>query len=302
MRIGVNAGSLDPEMLDALMDENGRLDDPLPADAVLREAMVQSAITSAEAAEEIGLPGDRIVLSCKTSRLQDMVAVYRDLAARCDYPLHLGLTEAGMGSKGIVSTTAALGILLQDGIGDTIRASLTPEPGGDRTIEVRVCRELLQSLGLRTFRPEVTACPGCGRTTSTVFQELAQSIERHLDARMARLARRAPRRRRPEGRRDGVHRERAGGEPRRRHRHQPARHRRVAARPGLRGRGEGRHRSRAPAWPTTSSGWSRTTSRPTTRGPGREWPSLVGAGDDGRKRAVEVVRHAPVGRLEAAHA
>ncbi len=185
VRIGVNAGSLDPELLDALMDENGRLDDPLPADAVLREAMVQSAISSAEAAEEIGLPGDRIVLSCKTSRLQDMVAVYRDLAQRCDYPLHLGLTEAGMGSKGIVSTTAALGILLQDGIGDTIRASLTPEPGGDRAIEVRVCRELLQSLGLRAFRPEVTACPGCGRTTSTVFQELAQSIERHLDERLA---------------------------------------------------------------------------------------------------------------------
>jgi (E)-4-hydroxy-3-methylbut-2-enyl-diphosphate synthase len=185
VRIGVNAGSLDPELLDALMDENGRLADPLPADAVLREAMVQSAITSAEAAEELGLPGDRIILSCKTSRLQDMIAVYRDLSLRCEYPLHLGLTEAGMGSKGIVSTTAALAILLQDGIGDTIRASLTPEPGGDRTIEVRVCRELLQSLGLRAFRPEVTACPGCGRTTSTVFQELAQSIERHLDARMA---------------------------------------------------------------------------------------------------------------------
>jgi (E)-4-hydroxy-3-methylbut-2-enyl-diphosphate synthase len=185
VRIGVNAGSLDPEMLDALMDENGRLAEPLPAGAVLREAMVQSAISSAEAAEEIGLAGDRIILSCKTSRLQDMVAVYRDLAARCAYPLHLGLTEAGMGSKGIVSTTAALGILLQDGVGDTIRASLTPEPGGDRTIEVRVCRELLQSLGLRSFRPEVTACPGCGRTTSTVFQELAQSIERHLDQRMA---------------------------------------------------------------------------------------------------------------------
>jgi (E)-4-hydroxy-3-methylbut-2-enyl-diphosphate synthase len=184
VRIGVNGGSLDPELLDALMDENGRLPEPRPAGDVLREAMVRSAITSAEAAEEIGLPADRIVLSCKTSRLQDMVAVYRDLADRCAYPLHLGLTEAGMGSKGIVSTTAALAILLQDGIGDTIRASLTPEPGGDRTIEVRVCRELLQSLGLRTFRPEVTACPGCGRTTSTVFQELAQTIERHLDERM----------------------------------------------------------------------------------------------------------------------
>ena len=184
VRIGVNAGSLDPELLDGLMDENGRRDDPLPAEVVLREAMVQSALSSAEAAQELGLAADRIILSCKTSRLQDMVAVYRDLAARSDYPLHLGLTEAGMGSKGIVSTTAALGILLQDGIGDTIRASLTPEPGGDRTIEVRVCRELLQSLGLRAFRPEVTACPGCGRTTSTVFQELAQSIERHLDRRM----------------------------------------------------------------------------------------------------------------------
>ena len=185
VRIGVNAGSLDPELMDRLMDENGRRAEPWGADGVLREAMVQSALSSAGAAEELGLPGDRIVLSCKTSRLQDMVAVYRDLAARCAYPLHLGLTEAGMGSKGIVSTTAALAILLQDGIGDTIRASLTPEPGGDRALEVRVCRELLQSLGLRAFRPEVTACPGCGRTTSTVFQELAQTIERHLGARMA---------------------------------------------------------------------------------------------------------------------
>jgi (E)-4-hydroxy-3-methylbut-2-enyl-diphosphate synthase len=185
VRIGVNAGSLDPELLDRLMDENGRRAEPLGADAVLREAMAQSALSSAAAAEELGLPGDRIVLSCKTSRLQDMVAVYRDLAARCDYPLHLGLTEAGMGSKGVVATTAALSILLQEGVGDTIRASLTPEPGGDRTLEVRVCRELLQSMGLRAFRPEVTACPGCGRTTSTVFQELAQTIERHLEARMA---------------------------------------------------------------------------------------------------------------------
>ncbi len=185
VRIGVNAGSLDPELLDALMDENGRRAEPWSADAVLREAMVQSALTSAEAAEEIGLPPYMIILSCKTSRLQDMVAVYRDLAARCAYPLHLGLTEAGMGSKGIVSTTAALAILLQDGIGDTIRASLTPEPGGDRTIEVRVCREILQSLGMRAFRPSVTACPGCGRTTSTVFQELAQTIEAHLERRMA---------------------------------------------------------------------------------------------------------------------
>jgi (E)-4-hydroxy-3-methylbut-2-enyl-diphosphate synthase len=185
VRIGVNAGSLDPELLDSLMDRNARLAEPESADAVLRQAMVQSALRSAEAAEELGLGHDRIVLSCKSSRLQDMVAVYRDLAAACDYPLHLGLTEAGMSSKGIVATSAALAVLLQDGIGDTIRASLTPEPGGDRSLEVRVCLDLLQSLGLRSFRPEVTACPGCGRTTSTVFQELAQRIEARLEERMA---------------------------------------------------------------------------------------------------------------------
>jgi (E)-4-hydroxy-3-methylbut-2-enyl-diphosphate synthase len=185
VRIGVNAGSLDPELLDELMDANARAAEPAAAEDVVREAMVQSALRSAEAAEELGLGHDRIILSCKASRLQDMVAAYRDLAARSDYSLHLGLTEAGMSSKGIVATSAALGILLQDGIGDTIRASLTPEPGGDRTIEVRVCLDLLQSLGLRAFRPEVTACPGCGRTTSTVFQELAQRIESRLEERMA---------------------------------------------------------------------------------------------------------------------
>lgn len=185
VRIGVNAGSLDPELMDALMEENARLPEPRSGSDVLREAMVRSALTSAEAAEEIGLPHDRIVVSCKVSRLPDMVAVYRHLAARCDYPLHLGLTEAGMGAKGIIATTAALSVLLEEGIGDTIRASLTPEPGGDRTIEVRTCLDILQSLGLRSFRPEVTACPGCGRTTSSVFQELAQSIQSHLDARMA---------------------------------------------------------------------------------------------------------------------
>ena len=185
VRIGVNAGSLDPELMDALMEENARLPEPRSGSEVLREAMVRSALTSAEAAEEIGLPHDQIVVSCKVSRLPDMVAVYRDLANRCDYPLHLGLTEAGMGAKGIIATTAALSVLLEEGIGDTIRASLTPEPGGDRTIEVRTCLDILQSLGLRSFRPEVTACPGCGRTTSSVFQELAQSIQAHLDARMA---------------------------------------------------------------------------------------------------------------------
>lgn len=185
VRIGVNFGSLDPELLDGLMEKNARRPEPDSADAVVREAMIMSALTSAEAAEEIGLAHDRIVLSCKTSRLQEMVAVYQQLAARCDYPLHLGLTEAGMSSKGIVASSAALAILLQQGIGDTIRASLTPEPGADRTLEARVCCELLQSLGLRQFRPQVTACPGCGRTTSTVFQQLAQQIEQHLAERMA---------------------------------------------------------------------------------------------------------------------
>ncbi len=184
VRIGVNAGSLDPELLDALMEENSRRAEPRSGSEVLREAMVQSALTSAEAAEEIGLPHDRIIISCKVSRLPEMVAVYRDVAARCDYPLHLGLTEAGMGAKGIIATTAALSVLLEEGIGDTIRASLTPEPGGDRTIEVHTCLDILQSLGLRSFRPQVTACPGCGRTTSSVFQELAQAIQSHLDARM----------------------------------------------------------------------------------------------------------------------
>jgi (E)-4-hydroxy-3-methylbut-2-enyl-diphosphate synthase len=185
VRIGVNAGSLDPELMDELMDENGRRADPLGADRVLREAMVQSALRSAEAAEALGLAHDRVILSCKTSRLPEMIAVYRDLASRCDYPLHLGLTEAGMGTKGVVSTTAALAVLLEEGVGDTIRASLTPDPGGDRALEVRVCLELLQSMGFRAFRPQVTACPGCGRTTSTVFQELAQRIEGHLAQRMA---------------------------------------------------------------------------------------------------------------------
>ena len=184
VRVGVNAGSLDPELLDSLMEQNARRADPLSAEDVLREAMVTSALTSAAAAEEIGLPHDHIIISCKVSRLPDMVAVYRALADRCDYPLHLGLTEAGMGDKGIIATTAALSVLLEQGIGDTIRASLTPEPGGDRTLEVRTCLDILQSLGLRSFRPEVTACPGCGRTTSSVFQELAQTIQAHLDARM----------------------------------------------------------------------------------------------------------------------
>jgi (E)-4-hydroxy-3-methylbut-2-enyl-diphosphate synthase len=177
VRIGANWGSLDQALLTHLMDENAASARPLPARAVTREAMVQSALLSAARAEEIGLARDRIILSAKVSAVQDLIAVYRTLAERSDYALHLGLTEAGMGSKGLVASSAALGILLQDGIGDTIRFSLTPEPGGDRTLEVKAAQELLQTMGFRTFVPLVAACPGCGRTTSTVFQELAQDIQ-----------------------------------------------------------------------------------------------------------------------------
>jgi (E)-4-hydroxy-3-methylbut-2-enyl-diphosphate synthase len=180
VRIGVNWGSLDQDLLARLMDENARRPEPLEANGVMREALIVSAISSAQRAEGLGLPGDRIVLSCKVSGVQDLIAVYRSLAARCDYPLHLGLTEAGMGSKGIVASTAALAVLLQEGIGDTIRISLTPEPGGDRTREVVVAQEILQTMGLRSFTPMVVACPGCGRTTSTFFQELADKIQGFL--------------------------------------------------------------------------------------------------------------------------
>jgi (E)-4-hydroxy-3-methylbut-2-enyl-diphosphate synthase len=184
VRIGVNWGSLDQELLARLMDDNGTRAQPLAADAVMREALVVSALESAAQAEKWGLPTDRIVLSCKVSGVQDLISVYRDLAARCDYPLHLGLTEAGMGSKGIVASTAALSVLLQEGIGDTIRISLTPEPGGDRTREVVVAQEILQTMGLRSFAPLVISCPGCGRTTSTYFQELAASIQAYLRSQM----------------------------------------------------------------------------------------------------------------------
>jgi (E)-4-hydroxy-3-methylbut-2-enyl-diphosphate synthase len=177
VRIGVNWGSLDQELLTRLMDENHRQGAPLTASEVTREAIVQSALLSAEAAEEIGLPRDRIILSAKVSQVQDLIAVYAELAKRSNHALHLGLTEAGMGSKGIVASSAAMGILLQQGIGDTIRISLTPEPNGDRTREVQVAQELLQTMGFRQFVPIVAACPGCGRTTSTVFQELAQTIQ-----------------------------------------------------------------------------------------------------------------------------
>jgi (E)-4-hydroxy-3-methylbut-2-enyl-diphosphate synthase len=184
VRIGVNWGSLDQDLLTRMMDENSRLPEPQDALEVLREATVVSALASAARAEELGLPHDAIVISSKVSGVQDLIAIYRRLAARCDYPLHLGLTEAGMGPKGIVSSTAAMAVLLQEGIGDTIRVSLTPEPGGDRSQEVRVCQEILQSLGLRAFMPRVVACPGCGRTTSSYFQELAQSIQEHVRRRM----------------------------------------------------------------------------------------------------------------------
>jgi len=184
VRIGVNWGSLDSDLLTRLMDENSALPAPLDAQTVTRNAVVLSAIASAQRAEELGLAHDRIILSAKVSGVQDLIAIYRDLAARCDYPLHLGLTEAGMGSKGIVASTAGMSVLLQEGIGDTIRVSLTPEPGGDRTQEVVVAQEILQTMGLRAFTPLVIACPGCGRTTSTFFQELAQQIQSHIRARM----------------------------------------------------------------------------------------------------------------------
>ncbi|MBL0123988.1 MAG: flavodoxin-dependent (E)-4-hydroxy-3-methylbut-2-enyl-diphosphate synthase [Betaproteobacteria bacterium] len=180
VRIGVNWGSLDPELIARMMDENGKSSQPKEADAVMREALIVSALQSAAQAEELGLAGNKIILSCKVSSVQDLIAVYRDLARRCDYPLHLGLTEAGMGSKGIVASTAALSVLLQEGIGDTIRISLTPEPNGDRTKEVIVAQEILQTMGLRAFTPMVAACPGCGRTTSTFFQELAEKIQTYL--------------------------------------------------------------------------------------------------------------------------
>jgi (E)-4-hydroxy-3-methylbut-2-enyl-diphosphate synthase len=184
VRIGVNWGSLDQELLARLMDENARLPQPEEAKVVTRKALVVSALESAQQAEALGLARDRIVLSCKVSGVQDLISVYRDLAARCDYALHLGLTEAGMGSKGIVASTAAMAVLLQEGIGDTIRVSLTPEPGGDRTREVVVAQEILQTMGLRSFAPMVIACPGCGRTTSTYFQELADRIQSWLRAQM----------------------------------------------------------------------------------------------------------------------
>ena len=184
VRIGVNWGSLDQDLLARIMDENATRAEPLSAQQIMRNAVVLSALESAARAEDLGMAHDRIILSAKVSGVQDLIAIYGELAARCDYPLHLGLTEAGMGSKGIVASTAGMAVLLQRGIGDTIRVSLTPEPGGDRTQEVIVAQEILQTMGLRAFLPLVTACPGCGRTTSTVFQELAQRIQTHIRHRM----------------------------------------------------------------------------------------------------------------------
>lgn len=186
VRIGVNWGSLDKSLVARMMDENAAAAEPLDADSMMREIMVASALQSARRAEALGLARNHIILSCKMSGVQDLIGVYRMLAERCDYALHLGLTEAGMGSKGIVASTAALAVLLQQGIGDTIRISLTPEPGGDRTREVRVAQEILQSMGLRAFMPQVIACPGCGRTTSTYFQQLAQDIQSYLREQMPR--------------------------------------------------------------------------------------------------------------------
>jgi len=184
VRIGINRALLDPELLARRMDENARAAEPRAAAQVLRDALVVSALESARRAEDLGLPGDSIVLSCEASDVQDLIAIYGELARRCDYPLHLGLTEAGMGSRGIVASTAAMAVLLQQGIGDTLRVSLTPEPGGDRTREVTVAQELLQAMGLRAFAPLVTACPGCGRTTSSFFQELADRTQTYLRAEM----------------------------------------------------------------------------------------------------------------------
>jgi (E)-4-hydroxy-3-methylbut-2-enyl-diphosphate synthase len=192
VRIGVNWGSLDQDLLTELMDANARSPEPADARDVMIEAMLQSALRSAELAEATGLGHDRIIVSAKVSGVRDLVDVYRALAVRCDYPLHLGLTEAGMGMKGTVASTAGLAILLDEGIGDPIRVSLTPQPGGDRTEEVRVAMQILQSLGLRSFRPQVSACPGCGRTTSTYFQEMAQRIEGHIEGRMPEWAGRYP--------------------------------------------------------------------------------------------------------------
>ena len=244
VRIGVNWGSLDQELLADLMDVNSRRAEPWDAKSVMYEALVSSAIDSAGLAESMGMNGDQILLSCKVSGVQDLISVYRELARRCDYALHLGLTEAGMGTKGTVASSTALAILLQEGIGDTIRVSLTPQPGEARTQEVVIASEILQSLGLRMFVPSVTACPGCGRTTSTTFQELAKQIDDYLRLQMPVWRDKYPGVESHEGGGDGLHRQRPGRKQACRHRHQPARHRRGAGRAGVHRRQEGVD----PAW------------------------------------------------------
>ena len=244
VRIGVNWGSLDQQLLTEMMDANAASPDPHDSREVMIEAMIESALRSAKLAEETGLGHDRIILSAKVSGVQDLVEVYTRLADRCDYPLHLGLTEAGMGAKGIIASTAGLALLLQRGIGDTIRVSLTPEPGGDRTQEVQVAQQVLQSLGLRSFLPQVSACPGCGRTTSTFFQEMARDIQDYLVEQMPALARDPSGRRGAAGRGHGLRRQRPGRVEARGHRDQPARHLRGAGGAGVRGRREDRDASR----------------------------------------------------------
>ena len=255
VRIGANWGSLDQELLTKLMDENTASPNPKDARAVTREAMVQSALLSAARAQELGMPKNKIILSAKVSAVQDLIAVYQELARRSDYAIHLGLTEAGMGSKGIVASSAALGILLQEGIGDTIRISLTPEPGGDRTLEVQVAQELLQTMGFRTFVPLVAACPGCGRTTSTTFQELARSIQDFIREEMPGWKTQVSGRRAAQRRRDGLHRQRPRRIQARQYRHLAARHRRGAGRAGVRRRQEVPHPARARPLPPTSRRW-----------------------------------------------
>ena len=252
VRIGVNWGSLDQELLVRLMDENAASAEPKTAAEVTQRG--DGRLGDRKRAPRRGArpAADRIILSCKVSEVQSLIAVYSALAERCNYALHLGLTEAGMGSKGIVASTAGMAVLLQQGIGDTIRVSLTPEPGGDRTQEVIVAQQILQVIGLRTFMPLVTACPGCGRTTSTVFQKLAGDIQDHIRAAHARLVAPVPGRRDDDGGGDGLHRQRPGRKQARRHRHQPARHRRGAGRAGVHRRPQGddparpRHRHRVP--------------------------------------------------------
>ncbi len=290
VRIGVNWGSLDQDLLTQLMDENARRSEPMEAREVYIEAMLESALRSAQLAEETGLGHDRIILSAKVSGVQDLVDVYRRLAARSDYPLHLGLTEAGLGTKGVVASTAGLSILLGEGIGDTIRVSLTPRPGGDRAEEVRVAQQILQSLGLRSFAPQVTACPGCGRTTSTFFQQMAEDIQTYLRDQMPVVARTASRRRGDARRRDGLRGERPRRIEAREHWDLAAGHGRGSACAGVRGwptprHAQGRHdRAGVPARS------SRATSRARTRRAAR---SRAFSRSRGSARAPSRPRRAP---------